>query len=75
MAEIMLTLNLLALEILRPRPLCLLGRCWPPVLATMFEQLPSTDVERGLLTLVDTVEEAIQRLAAAAGTPVREGTR
>ncbi len=69
MAEIALTLNLLYLEALRPRPLILVGPDWHDVMQMTFERLYSNDHERRLISYASTVAEAVEELAAAVLQP------
>ena len=67
--EISLVWNKMQTRVLEPRPLVLLGDCWPPVLKAWQQHLAVTDDDVRLLKLALTPEEAvtmIQREAVAA---------
>jgi uncharacterized protein (TIGR00725 family) len=57
--EISLVWNKLAMNVLPPRPLILLGQCWPRALECLREHLVISDADLALLSFVDTAEEAL----------------
>lgn len=57
--EISLVWNKLAMHVLPPRPLILLGECWPRAFGCMREHLVISDADLALLSFVDTAEEAV----------------
>jgi uncharacterized protein (TIGR00725 family) len=67
--EISLVWNKMQTRVLGPRPLVLLGDCWPPIIAAWQKDLAVSDEDVQLLKFATTPEEAvaiIQREAAAA---------
>lgn len=69
--EISLVWNKMQTRVLEPRPLVLLGDCWPPILKAWQQHLAVTDDDVNLLKLALTPEDAvtiIEREAAAAAT-------
>ena len=67
LAELALTINLLYIKALQPRPLVVLGADWRAVLDTIFERLPSTETERQLVTFATSPAEAAHILAEKVG--------
>ncbi|HLG73206.1 MAG TPA: LOG family protein [Chloroflexota bacterium] len=63
LAELALTINLLYIKALQPRPLVVLGADWQAVLETIFQRLPSTEAERALVTYAASPAEAARILA------------
>ena len=66
--EISLVWNKMQTRVLEPRPLVLLGDCWPPIVKAWQQHLAVTDDDVKLLNFALTPEEAvamIQREAAA----------
>jgi len=66
--EISLVWNKMQTRVLEPRPLVLLGDCWPPIIAAWQKDLAVSDEDVDLLRFASTPEEAvaiIQREAAA----------
>jgi uncharacterized protein (TIGR00730 family) len=57
--EISLVWNKLQTRVLDPRPLVLLGECWPPVVKEWQRQLVVTDTDVQLLNFASTPEEAV----------------
>src|SRR5207248_10816728 len=57
--EISLVWNKLAMKVLPPRPLILLGECWPRALDCLREQLVISDADLALLSFAEAAEEAI----------------
>ncbi|HWP55276.1 MAG TPA: LOG family protein [Pyrinomonadaceae bacterium] len=57
--EISLVWNKLQTRVLDPRPLVLLGECWPPVVKEWQRHLVVTDVDIQLLNFANTPEEAV----------------
>lgn len=70
--EISLVWNKLQTRVLEPRPLVLLGDCWPPILKAWQQHLAVSDDDVNLLKLARTPEEAVtiinREAAAAAAT-------
>lgn len=64
--EISLVWNKLAMRVLPPRPLILLGECWPHALECMREHLVISDADLAWLSFVDNAEAAIAILKARA---------
>ena len=67
--EISLVWNKMQTRVLEPRPLVLLGDCWPPIVAAWQKDLAVSDRDVELLRFASNPEEAlaiIQREAAAA---------
>jgi uncharacterized protein (TIGR00725 family) len=62
LAEIAMTLNLLLLGALEPRPLVLVGPDWQAVMNTFFEHMPSNEYERQLLAMAGSPAEAVRLL-------------
>jgi hypothetical protein len=57
--EISLVWNKLTMGILEPRPLILVGECWPRSLACLREHLVISDRDMSFLTFAQTAEEAV----------------
>lgn len=57
--EISLVWNKLQTHVLEPRPLVLLGDCWPPVVKAWQQSLAVSDADVGILNFADTAEEAV----------------
>lgn len=57
--EISLVWNKLTMNVLPPRPLILLGECWPRALECLREHLVISDADLGWLSFVSTAEEAV----------------
>jgi uncharacterized protein (TIGR00730 family) len=57
--EISLVWNKLQTRVLDPRPLVLLGDCWPPVVKTWQSNLAVSDNDVAVLNFADTPEEAV----------------
>ena len=57
--EISLVWNKLTMNVLAPRPLILLGECWPRALECLREHLVISDSDLAWLSFVDTAEEAV----------------
>jgi predicted Rossmann-fold nucleotide-binding protein len=71
--EISLVWNKMQTRVLEPRPLVLLGDCWPPIIAAWQKDLAVSDEDVDLLRFASTPEEAvaiIQREAAAVAQAV-----
>ena len=68
--EISLVWNKMQTRVLEPRPLVLLGDCWPPVVQAWQANLAVTDSDVQILSFAKTPEEAVgiisQRAAAVA---------
>ena len=58
--ELSLVWNKLQTRVIEPRPLVLLGRCWPPVIECFRENLVVADADVSLLDFADTPEEAVR---------------
>lgn len=58
--EVSLVWNKLQTRVIEPRPLVLLGRCWPPVVEALRQHLVVSDEDVSLLDFVQTPEEAIR---------------
>src|SRR5947209_12549432 len=58
--ELSLVWNKLQTRVLEPRPLVLLGRCWPPVIECFRENLVVGEQDVSLLDFVNTAEEAVR---------------
>jgi uncharacterized protein (TIGR00730 family) len=58
--ELSLVWNKLQTKVIEPRPLVLLGRCWPPVIECFRENLVAGDADIALLDFADTPEEAVR---------------
>ena len=57
--EISLVWNKLQTKVLNPRPLVLLGDCWPPIVEAWQSHLAVSDSDVQLLNFADTPEEAV----------------
>lgn len=57
--EISLVWNKMQTRVLEPRPLVLLGDCWPPVVETWQSHLAVNDTDVRILSFADTPEEAV----------------
>jgi uncharacterized protein (TIGR00725 family) len=57
--EVSLVWNKLQTRVLDPRPLVLLGDCWPPVVKEWQRQLAVTDTDVQILDFADTPEAAV----------------
>ena len=57
--EISLVWNKLQTGVLEPRPLVLLGDCWPPIVAEWQRQLVVTDTDVQILDFARTPEDAV----------------
>ena len=57
--EISLVWNKLTTNVLPPRPLILLGECWPHALECLRQHLVISDADLAWLSFVDTAEEAV----------------
>ena len=63
LAEMALTMNLLFLEALEPRPLVLIGEDWKALMELFFERLHVSYAERQLVSFAATPAEAAAMLA------------
>src|SRR5919112_123228 len=61
--ELSLVWNKLQTRVIEPRPLVLLGRCWPNVVRSFRENLVVSEQDISLLDFVDTPEEAVRIIA------------
>ena len=57
--EISLVWNKMQTRVLDPRPLVLLGDCWPPVVKEWQRQLAVTEADVDILNFAGTPEEAV----------------
>ena len=58
--ELSLVWNKLQTRVIEPRPLVLLGDCWPPVIETWQRHLMVSDNDVALLDFAATAEEAVE---------------
>jgi len=58
--ELSLVWNKLQTKVIEPRPLVLLGDCWPPVIECFREHLVVGDADVSLLDFASTSEEAVR---------------
>jgi len=65
--EISLVWNKLQTGVLDPRPLVLLGDCWPPIVREWQRHLAVTDEDVKILNFVQTPEEAVTIIKERAG--------
>jgi len=63
--EVSLVWNKLVTGVLPPRPLILLGECWPPSIACLREHLVVSDDDMNHLSFVYTAEQAVEALRNA----------
>ena len=66
MTEISLVWNKLTMNVLPPRPLILLGECWPRTIACLREHLVISDRDLAWLSFVNSAEEAVAILTERA---------
>jgi hypothetical protein len=57
--EVSLVWNKLTMNVLPPRPLILLGDCWPRAFACLREHLVISDADLAWLSFVNTADEAV----------------
>jgi len=57
--EVSLVWNKFQTRVLEPRPLVLLGDCWPPLLKEFQRYMAVSDADVGLLNFADTPEQAV----------------
>jgi len=62
--EISLVWNKMQTRVLEPRPLVLLGECWPPVVAAWQSHLAVSDEDVQILQFAKTPEEAVGMIMA-----------
>jgi uncharacterized protein (TIGR00730 family) len=60
--EVSLVWNQLVTGVLPPRPLILLGDCWPPAIACLRQQLVISESDMAHLSFVDNAEQAVEAL-------------
>ena len=60
--ELSLVWNKLQTRVIEPRPLVLLGECWPNVIRSFTEHLVVSEQDVSLLDFVDTPEEAVRKI-------------
>ena len=65
--ELSLVWNKLQTKVIEPRPLVLLGRCWPPVIESFREHLVVSEEDVSLLDFVNTPEEAVRIIVEKVG--------
>ncbi len=58
--EMSLVWNKVQTRVIEPRPLVLLGDCWPPVVAAWREHLVVSDADVALLDFAQTAEDAVR---------------
>src|ERR671938_1261573 len=64
--ELSLVWNKLQTRVIEPRPLVLLGDCWPKVIRSFRENLVVSEEDVSLLDFVETPEEAVEIIAGKA---------
>ena len=64
--ELSLVWNKLQTKVIGPRPLVLLGSCWPKVIASFREHLVVSEQDVALLDFVQTPEEAVRLISESA---------
>ena len=69
LTEISLVWNKLTMNVLPPRPLILLGECWPRVLHCLGQHLVISERDMSYLSFAATAEEALAILKEKIGTP------
>jgi predicted Rossmann-fold nucleotide-binding protein len=57
--ELSLVWNKIQTHVIEPRPLVLLGECWPPVVRQWQEHLAVNDLDVAALDFASTPEEAV----------------
>ena len=65
--ELSLVWNKLQTKVIEPRPLVLLGACWPHVIRCFRENLVVSEQDVSLLDFADTPEEAVRIIVEKAG--------
>jgi uncharacterized protein (TIGR00730 family) len=65
--ELSLVWNKLQTRVIEPRPLVLLGDCWPPVIEAFKKYLVVNDRDVSLIDFADTPEEAVRIITEKAG--------
>jgi uncharacterized protein (TIGR00725 family) len=60
--ELSLVWNKLQTKVIEPRPLVLLGDCWPPVIEALRSNLVVSEQDVSLLDFARTAEEAVQTI-------------
>ena len=60
--EISLVWNKLQTRVIPPRPLVLLGDCWPPVVAAWQRHLVVSDADVSVLDFAQTPEQAVSMI-------------
>ena len=68
--EVSLVWNKLQTRVIDPRPLVLLGDCWPPLVKAWQENLVVSDADVGVLDFAGTPEEAVAIIDRKASTVV-----
>ena len=58
--EMSLVWNKVQTQVIEPRPLVLLGECWPPVVAAWREHLVVSDADVALLDFAETADDAVR---------------
>jgi uncharacterized protein (TIGR00725 family) len=62
LTELSLVWNKLQTRVVEPRPLVLLGRCWPPVIEALTRHLVVGEADLAWLTFAGTPEEAVRHV-------------
>lgn len=57
--ELSLVWNKIQTRVIGPRPLVLLGECWPPIIKAWQQHLAVTDADIAVLDFANTAEEAV----------------
>ncbi|MBC7924893.1 MAG: LOG family protein, partial [Bryobacteraceae bacterium] len=57
--ELSLVWNKIQTRVIGPRPLVLLGECWPPIVKTWRQHLAVSDADIAVLDFANTAEEAV----------------
>jgi uncharacterized protein (TIGR00730 family) len=60
--ELSLVWNKLQTKVIEPRPLVLLGRCWPPVIEAFRQHLVVSEADVAWLDFAETPEEAVRHI-------------
>jgi len=69
LTEVCLVWNKLYMRVIEPRPLILVGSCWPPVIEAWRRHLVVDDEDSRLLTFVDTPNEALRVIGRSQDLP------
>ncbi|MBI4514655.1 MAG: LOG family protein [Deltaproteobacteria bacterium] len=71
LTELCLVWNKLYMRVIEPRPLILLGRCWPPIIEAWRQHLVVSDEDCRLLAFAATPAEAVQLIRTLQSPPPR----